>query len=67
MAKLFRHVVKTAIEKNTKLNKPIKPWLEFDEKVAHFQLQLKHCKTRMAFAFVEGSLIQAVKAGNIVV
>lgn len=67
MAKLFKHVIRSAIDKNTKHNKPIKPWLELDEKVTHFQLQLKHCRTTMAFAFVEGSLIRAVKEGNIVV
>lgn len=55
-----------AIKKNTKNGKPVESWLELNEKIKRFEVQLKHCQTAMAFAFVEGSLIQAVKEGKII-
>lgn len=61
--KLMKHVVEKAITKNTRSNKPVNQWLELNEKISRFELQLKHCQTAMAFTFVEGSLIQAVKEG----
>lgn len=64
LIKLIKHVTEKAIKKNTKDNKPVKLWLEFNEKLSRFEIQLKHCQTSMAFAFVEGSLIRAVKEGN---
>jgi midasin (ATPase involved in ribosome maturation) len=60
----MKHVLKKAINKNTKNNKPTKSWSELNEKLSRFEVQFKHCQTAMAFAFVEGSLIQAVKEGN---
>jgi len=60
----MKHVLQKAISKNTKINKPVKSWLELNEKLKRFEVQFKHCQTAMAFAFVEGSLIQAVKEGN---
>jgi len=60
----MKHVLQKAINKNTKNNKPVKSWLELNEKLKRFEVQLKHCQTAMAFAFVEGSLIQAVKEGG---
>ncbi|KAE9533494.1 hypothetical protein AGLY_009132 [Aphis glycines] len=63
LIKLMKHVIKKAIDKNTKNNKPIKSWSELNEKLNRFEVQFKHCQTAMAFAFVEGSLIQAVKEG----
>jgi len=60
----MKHVIKKAIDKNTKNNKPIKSWSELNEKLNRFEVQFKHCQTAMAFAFVEGSLIQAVKEGD---
>ena len=60
----MKHVLQKVIKKNIKHNKPIKSWLEFNEKLKRFEVQFKHCQTAMAFAFVEGSLIQAVKEGN---
>jgi len=60
----MKHVIQKAINKNTKNNNPVKPWLELDEKLKRFEVQLKHCQTAMAFAFVEGSLIRAVKEGE---
>ncbi|XP_060859886.1 midasin [Metopolophium dirhodum] len=63
LIKLMKHVLQKAIKKNTKNNNPVKPWLELDEKLKRFEVQLKHCQTAMAFAFVEGSLIRAVREG----
>ncbi|XP_025407976.1 midasin-like [Sipha flava] len=63
LIKLIKHVVEKAIKKNTRTNKPIKHWLNLNEKLSRFEIQLKHCQTSMAFAFVEGSLIRAVKEG----
>lgn len=60
----MKHVLTKAINNNTRNNKPIKPCSELNEKLARFEIQFKHCQTAMAFAFVEGSLIQAVKEGN---
>lgn len=60
----MKHVLQKAITKNTKNNKPVKSWSELNEKLKRFEVQFKHCQTAMAFAFVEGSLIQAVKEGN---
>lgn len=53
-----------AINKNIKNNKPNNSWLEVNEKLARFEVQYKHCQTTMAFGFVEGSLIKAVKEGK---
>lgn len=66
LLKLMKHVIQKAIAKNTKNNNPIKPWSELNEKLNRFEIQLKNCQTAMAFAFVEGSLIKAVKEGNII-
>jgi len=60
----MKHVLQKAINKNTRNNKPIKSWSELNEKLNRFEMQFKHCQTAMAFAFVEGTLIQAVKEGN---
>lgn len=60
----MKHVLNKAINKNTKNNKPVKSWLELNEKLKRFEVQFKHCQSAMAFAFVEGSLIQAVKEGD---
>lgn len=61
----MKYVVQRAVDKNIKNNKPVSYWLELNEELNNFEIQLKHCQTSMAFAFVEGSLIQAVKNGNI--
>lgn len=61
----MKHVIQKAIFKNNRNNKPVKSWLELNEKLTRFESQLKHCQTAMAFAFIEGSLIQAVQNGNI--
>lgn len=60
----MKHVIQKAFTKNTKTNKPVKLWSELKEKLTRFELQLQHCQTAMAFAFVEGSLIKAVKKGD---
>jgi len=60
----MKHVLQKAINKNTKNNNPVKSWLELNEKLKRFEVQLKHCQTAMAFAFVEGSLIRAVREGD---
>lgn len=61
----MKHVIHRAIDKNTKLNKSNKYWLELIEELKNLETQLKHGQTSMAFGFVEGSLIRAVKNGNI--
>ncbi|VVC30846.1 ATPase, dynein-related, AAA domain,von Willebrand factor, type A,AAA+ ATPase domain,P-loop [Cinara cedri] len=63
LIKLIKFVIQRAVDKNTKNNKPINYWLELNEELNSFEIKLKHCQTSMAFAFVEGSLIQAVKNG----
>lgn len=59
--KLMKHVIKRAIEKHTDKSKK---WLDLNEKITRFEMQLKHFQTTMAFSFIEGSLIKAVKEGN---
>lgn len=61
----MKHVIQHGVDNNTKNNKPVNYWLELSEQLNSFEIQLKHCQTSMAFAFVEGSLIQAVKNGNV--
>lgn len=60
----MKHVIQKAIKKNTKNGKPVERWLELNEKILRFETQLKHCHTAMAFAYVEGSLIRAVREGK---
>lgn len=62
----MKHVIQKAINKNTRNNYPIKHWSELNEKLNRFEVQFKNCQTAMAFAFVEGSLIKAVKEGDII-
>jgi len=57
----MKHVIQKAIKKHTKNNKN---WLDLNEKITRFEIQLKHCQTTMAFAFVEGSLIHALREGK---
>lgn len=38
-------------------------WLKLGEKMAKLQTQLKKNEASLAFSFVEGSLIQAMKSG----
>lgn len=64
MIKLIKHVLQKAIDKNIKNKKSIKSWSDLSEKLIRFEEQLKHCQTEMAFAFIEGSLIHAVKEGK---
>lgn len=60
----MKHVIQKAINKNTRNNNPVKPWSELNEKLNRFEIQFKNCQTAMAFSFVEGSLVKAVKEGD---
>lgn len=57
-------VIEKAIDKSVFNNKPHMSWLELREKLTRFEVRYKHCQTTMAFSFVEGSLIRAVKEGK---
>ncbi|XP_050541449.1 midasin [Daktulosphaira vitifoliae] len=63
LIKLIKHVTQKALNKNNKSNKPVDSWLKLNEKLTCFENQFKQCQTAMAFAYVEGSLIRAVKEG----
>jgi len=56
-------VIKVANDK-LKSKKSHELWEQFNKKLIRFELQFQHSKSTMAFAFVEGSLIKAVKEGN---
>lgn len=60
----MKHVIEKAIKKNVRNNKSNELWLELNERLTRFEVQFKHCQTTMAFSFVEGSLIKAVREGK---
>lgn len=61
----MKYVIERAIKKNTRLNIPSEHWKVLRKELNHFEFHLKKCQSPIAFTFVEGSLIQAVKNGNI--
>jgi len=61
LIKLMKYVTQKAIKKCTKNNKH---WLEMNEKIGRFEIQLKHFQTSMAFMYVDGSLIRALREGK---
>uniref|UniRef100_A0A670YR31 Midasin n=1 Tax=Pseudonaja textilis TaxID=8673 RepID=A0A670YR31_PSETE len=68
LLKLMQHVYKSAINKEAKENAsglPLrKKWEEFGIRLNHAQQQMKMTENALVFAFVEGTLAQAVKKGE---
>ncbi|XP_034264874.1 midasin [Pantherophis guttatus] len=68
LLKLMQHVYKSAINKEAKENAsglPLKEkWEEFGIRLDHAQQQMKMTENALVFAFVEGTLAQAVKKGE---
>uniref|UniRef100_A0A670YJS1 Midasin n=1 Tax=Pseudonaja textilis TaxID=8673 RepID=A0A670YJS1_PSETE len=67
LLKLMQHVYKSAINKEAKENASegvLKKWEEFGIRLNHAQQQMKMTENALVFAFVEGTLAQAVKKGE---
>uniref|UniRef100_A0A670YJS7 Midasin n=1 Tax=Pseudonaja textilis TaxID=8673 RepID=A0A670YJS7_PSETE len=67
LLKLMQHVYKSAInkEKYVIVGLPLrKKWEEFGIRLNHAQQQMKMTENALVFAFVEGTLAQAVKKGE---
>ncbi|KAG8124032.1 hypothetical protein E2320_019500 [Naja naja] len=68
LLKLMQHVYKSAINKEAKENASGLPlrekWEKFGIRLDHAQQQMKMTENALVFAFVEGTLAQAVKKGE---
>ncbi|XP_072854872.2 midasin isoform X1 [Pogona vitticeps] len=68
LLKLMQHVLKSAVNKEAKENacgSLLKErWEEFGIRLSHAQQQMKMAENALVFAFVEGTLAQAVKKGE---
>ncbi|KAJ7341746.1 hypothetical protein JRQ81_006597 [Phrynocephalus forsythii] len=68
LLKLMQHVLKSAVNKETKENacgSLLKgKWEEFGLRLNHAQQQMRMTENALLFAFVEGTLAQAVKKGE---
>ncbi|XP_070589310.1 midasin [Erythrolamprus reginae] len=68
LLRLMQHVYKSAMKKEAKENAsglPLKErWEEFGIRLDHAQQQMKMTENALVFAFVEGTLAQAVKKGE---
>uniref|UniRef100_A0A8D0DW25 Midasin n=1 Tax=Salvator merianae TaxID=96440 RepID=A0A8D0DW25_SALMN len=68
LLKLMQHVYKSAVNKEFKENvsgSPLKEkWEELGFRLNHAQQQMKMTENALVFAFVEGTLAQAVKKGE---
>lgn len=66
LLQLMEHVCKSACTKELKdkTNEIKQQWEVLTLKLQHTQQQIKACETAMVFAFVEGSLAQAVRKGH---
>jgi len=56
------------VNENNDIDKPVesvrKEWIEMSEKVHHLECQLKNTESPVAFSFVEGSLVRALREGQ---
>ncbi|XP_009998839.1 PREDICTED: midasin [Chaetura pelagica] len=68
LLKLMQHIHKSALNKEAKENAPGSPlkekWEAFGLKLSHAHQQMKMTENALLFAFVEGTLAQAVKKGE---
>lgn len=68
LLKLMQHVHKSAVNKEAKESEPglllKEKWETFGLRLSHAQQQMKMTENALLFAFVEGTLAQAVKKGE---
>ncbi|CAM1297592.1 MDN1 (predicted) [Pycnogonum litorale] len=69
LVKLMTHPIQAAIKRlcQSKLSSEKElhlDWIEFEQRLPQLVKQLKHAETSLAFSFIEGTLVKALKAGN---
>ena len=61
---LFEHTIKSAVKKQTENTEIWKLWKKQEKKLKQMHVQIQRTENTMAFAFIEGTLVKALKNGD---